>query len=219
MGSMYSDRQASNGSTTGGGGKAPASPRSASRSATEKTRVRARSTSPRAPTRGNSSPRSAQTSPPKSASRSTSSPRGPQSKAADNRSTSAARASRRSSSHIPRNGGAKKGGGGGGGTTAANLRPLRLHTTEEHMPIKCARVAVEYLRVWLLLSGATPKQWRGSRLARKVIDESSIYKDSSSTHARYRKLMRLVHPDSLVSLKGEEPTSALTLAMAGGLLR
>jgi hypothetical protein len=36
---------------------------------------------------------------------------------------------------------------------------------------------------------------------------------------RYRKLMRLVHPDSLVSLKGGEPTTALTLVMAASLLR
>jgi len=31
--------------------------------------------------------------------------------------------------------------------------------------------------------------------------------------------MRLVHPDSLVSLKGGEPTTALTLVMAASLLR
>lgn len=216
-GTSYTERSSS--------GHGPTATRGAARTMDRHAKARARSTSPRSGTsasRGASSPRTApqrtsKDNTTKSGQRSTSSPRKASSPARASSATD--RANRRSSSYIPKKGTVKKGmaSGSGGGTVV--LRPLRLYTTEDHMPIKCARVCVEYLRVWLLLSAATPKQWRGSRLARKVIDECSIYKDSSSTHARYRKLMRLVHPDSLVSLKGEEPTSALTLAMSGGLLR
>jgi hypothetical protein len=86
------------------------------------------------------------------------------------------------------------------------------------MPLKCARVAREYVRVWLITTMASDRDLRSAKVARKVIDGSE-FSAGGTSQAKYRKLMRLVHPDSLVTLKGAEPTTAVTLVMAASLLR
>jgi len=96
-----------------------------------------------------------------------------------------------------------------------------LLTCEQRMPLKCCKVAREYVRVWLLLGSCLSPEhdWTSPKLARRVLNESEFVGKSGSAQARYRKLMRLVHPDALVALKGHEPTTAVTLVMASSLLR
>jgi len=108
--------------------------------------------------------------------------------------------------------------GGGGPAGPDGLRPQREFTAEERMPIKCARVAREYVRVWLITTMASDRDLRSAKIARKVIDDSE-FSTGGTSQAKYRKLMRLVHPDSLVTLKGSEPSTAVTLVMAASLLR
>ena len=47
--------------------------------------------------------------------------------------------------------------------------------------------------------------------AAQVLNGSEFSGGTGSAQAKYRKLMRLVHPDSLVTLKGGEPSTAVTL--------
>ena len=47
-------------------------------------------------------------------------------------------------------------------------RTPRVFTCEERMPIKCARVAREYSRVWTLLGAANDRDLRGARVASQV---------------------------------------------------
>ena len=76
---------------------------------------------------------------------------------------------------------------------------------------------MKYLRVWVTVIAAASdpsRDLRGCRMARRVLegtgvtdignDAASKKKSRSATTSwstKYRKLMRLVHPDALVSLK------------------
>ncbi len=65
------------------------------------------------------------------------------------------------------------------------------------------------------MTKSSPKKERqtGFQVLADGVNDASLLVD------RYRKLMKLVHPDSLVTLKGAEPTTILTLVMAASLLR
>jgi hypothetical protein len=61
---------------------------------------------------------------------------------------------------------------------------------------------------------------KGSNAAHKRSNKGNgLGGATTSWSTKYRKLMRLVHPDALVSLKPSEPTTALALAMSAALLR
>jgi hypothetical protein len=69
---------------------------------------------------------------------------------------------------------------GGAAASRDGPRTAREFTCEARMPLKCAKVATEYARLWQLLASASDRDLRSARVARRVMDESEFGSDGSS---------------------------------------